>query len=461
MEHLLFVHAKGGPPLEHVVPRIAAHARVHVLAFSELPRTGAALWQSSVASVRHVTVEYETDLVDVIVRRAKAVRAGAVMTVSECAVVAVARACTELGLAGAGDGAVLARDKRAMRTAWQTAGVPVPRFVPVRSEVDAFAAAPRLSPPLVLKPAWSTGSVAHQVIHHPDETAAACSTATDFLERSTPADFVCLDWDSPAASGGCFILEEIVPGAAADWYADAHAWGDYVTVEGIVADGAYHPLCVTGKLPVAPPFTERAGIIPAALPEEAQRRIESLSKAAVDALDLSTCATHTKIKLGPGGAMWVIGTAARVGGAMTTRQMELAFGIDVIGMLTRELLGLPVAYPSQMPVRGSEASASLLVHAVHGDGTPWVEQRVWDFSAVAWPDLLADDSRIAVVRESSLPDGRPLPAYDPAGGSISPAALCLITGRTPATVNRDCHRISELLYHCLAVAADGESGGLR
>ncbi|MBV7696552.1 acetyl-CoA carboxylase biotin carboxylase subunit family protein [Streptomyces sp. TRM70350] len=460
MDHLLFVYAKGGPPLEHVVPRIAAHARVHVLAFSELPRTGAAFWESSVASVRHVTVEYETGLVDVIVSRAKAVRADAVLTVSECAVVAVARACTELGLPGAGDGAVLARDKCAMRSAWQAAGVPVPRFVPVRSEVDAFAAAPRLSPPLVLKPAWGIGSVAHQIIHHPDETAGACATAMDFLERSTPTDLVCLDRGSPAASGG-FILEEIVPGAAADWYTDANAWGDYVTVEGIVAGGEYHPLCITGKLPVVPPFTDRAGIIPAALPEAAQRRIESLSRAAVDALNLSTCATHTKIKLGPGGAMWVIGTAARVGGAMTARQMELAFGIDVIGMVTRELLGLPVAYPSRMPVRGREASASLLVHAAHGDGTPWVEQRVWDFGAVEWRDLLADDSRIAVVRESSLPDGRPMPAYDPAGGSIGTAALCLITGRTPATVNRDCHRIGELLYQRLAVAADGERGGGR
>ncbi|MFF6983644.1 hypothetical protein ACFZAV_39650 [Streptomyces sp. NPDC008343] len=97
MQAVLFVYAKGGPPLEYVVPRMAAHARVHLLALTEIPYTRAVTWQSSVASVRHVTVEYETDLADLIAHRAMEVQAGAVLTFSESAVAAVAEACTVLG----------------------------------------------------------------------------------------------------------------------------------------------------------------------------------------------------------------------------------------------------------------------------------------------------------------------------------------------------------------------------
>ncbi|MFF6984670.1 acetyl-CoA carboxylase biotin carboxylase subunit family protein [Streptomyces sp. NPDC008343] len=447
MQAVLFVYTKGGPPLDYVVPRMAAHAQVHLLALTEIPYKGAAAWQSFLASVRHVTVEYETDLADLIAHRATEVRAEAVLTLSESAVVAVAEACTVLGLRGAGDNAVRASDRRLMRAAWLEAGIPMPRFATVRSEAEAHAAAFRLRPPLLLKSAWSAGSITHQIIHHPDEAAGAWDAAMGSLRGSALTEFVGLD--VPAAVDG-FVLEEIVTGSAADWYTDPDAWGDYVSVEGIVADGEYHPLCVAGKLPTIFPFTERASIVPAALPEEHQRRIEALSKAAVDGLGLSTCATYTEIKLGADGAMWVIETAARVGGAMTARQIELAFGIDMIGMLTRELLGRPVSYPPSMPTQSRTASASLLVHAVHGDGTPWTEQRTWNSDDRVWAGLLTDDSRIDVVPEASVPDGDPVPTYDPAGGSTSMAALCLVTGPTPVAVNRDCRRITDLLYQRLA-----------
>lgn len=127
-------------------------------------------------------------------------------------------------------------------------------------------------------------------------------------------------------------------------------------MEGIVADGRYHPLCITGRMPTVAPFTERASLAPAALPESAQRRIEEVSRAAVDALGLDTCATHTEIKLGADGAMWLIETAARFGGVMTTRQVETVFGLDMIGMLVRQLLGRDVAYPERMLTEGEGAA---------------------------------------------------------------------------------------------------------
>ncbi|MCM2416486.1 hypothetical protein [Streptomyces sp. RKAG290] len=90
-------------------------------------------------------------------------------------------------------------------------------------------------------------------------------------------------------------------GEAADWF-DEPGWGDYVSVEGVVADGTFHPVCLSGRMPTVEPFTERAGITPALLPQDAQDRVVALAREAVDALGLSNCGTHTEIKLGAAAA---------------------------------------------------------------------------------------------------------------------------------------------------------------
>ncbi|MGW7556657.1 ATP-grasp domain-containing protein, partial [Streptomyces rimosus] len=114
MSTVLLVHAKGGPPLGHVLSRTAARADVHLLALSALPPSVAASAERLCASVVLPTDAERSDLVSLIVARAEAVGADAVLTFSEYAVVAVAEACEALGLAGAGDAAALARDKRMM-----------------------------------------------------------------------------------------------------------------------------------------------------------------------------------------------------------------------------------------------------------------------------------------------------------------------------------------------------------
>ncbi|WP_309235525.1 ATP-grasp domain-containing protein [Streptomyces sp. TRM64462] len=443
---MLFVYAKGGPPLSYAIARISAHATVHILALAPMPSPDREAWEPHCASVVHVPPGTEDDVVRLIADRAGAVGADAVMTLSEFAVIAVAEACEKLGLPGAGGGAVAARDKRAMRAAWQAAGVPVPGFVPVHDEADMRAAVDRLDLPVLLKSAWSVGSIAHQVITSEADAVEAWARSVGVIEDSARAGLE--ELRVPQARGH-FLVEELVAGSADDWYGPESGWGDYVSVEGIVADGRYHPLCITGKLPTIPPFTERASISPTTLPEPAQRRIEELSRAAVNALGLSTCATHTEIKLGPRGQMWVIETAARFGGAMTVPQVESVFGIDMIGMLTRQLLGRTVGYPPRMLTEGHGATASLLIHPVHPDGTPWTPLPVWDFDAVPWHTLLSPGGHIEVVPELSRPNGTPTVPYDAAGGSTSMAALCLVSGADATSVADDCHRIVEALPRLL------------
>ncbi|WP_425329826.1 ATP-grasp domain-containing protein [Streptomyces alfalfae] len=395
---------------------------------------------------------HRSDLVSLIVSRARAVGADAVLTFSEYAVVAVAEACEALGLAGAGGAAALARDKRLMRRTWQRHGLPQPEFRPVATEADLRAAARDLPGPLLLKAAWSAGSTAHQIIRSPHEASAAWARSRDVMAESAQLGYAELH---VAEADADFVVERIVTGTAADWF-DEPGWGDYVSVEGVVADGTFHPVCLSGRMPTVEPFTERAGITPALLAQDAQDRIVDLARRAVDALGLRDCGTHTEIKLGADGRMWLIETAARFGGAMTVPQIEEVFGLDLVGMLVDHLLGRPVEWPERAltPARARGAAGSLVVLAVDGDGEAWPERKVWDFPAVAAGVPLSRGSALSVVAESSLADGQVVPVYDPAAGANTMAALCLLSAADARTVLRDFETLVDAIPRVLPGARE-------
>ncbi|WP_420719196.1 ATP-grasp domain-containing protein [Streptomyces sp. NRRL S-1521] len=395
---------------------------------------------------------HRSDLVSLIVSRARAVGADAVLTFSEYAVVAVAEACEALGLAGAGGAPALARDKRLMRRTWQRHGLPQPEFRPVATEADLRAAARDLPGPLLLKAAWSAGSTAHQIIRSPHEASAAWARSRDVMAESAQLGYAELH---VAEADADFVVERIVTGTAADWF-DEPGWGDYVSVEGVVADGTFHPVCLSGRMPTVEPFTERAGITPAPLAQDAQDRIVDLARRAVDALGLRDCGTHTEIKLGADGRMWLIETAARFGGAMTVPQIEEVFGLDLVGMLVDHLLGRPVEWPERAltPARARGAAGSLVVLAVDGDGEAWPERKVWDFPAVAAGVPLSRGSALSVVAESSLTDGQVVPVYDPAAGANTMAALCLLSAADARTVLRDFETLVDAIPRVLPGARE-------
>ncbi|WP_447034963.1 ATP-grasp domain-containing protein [Streptomyces sp. DSM 118878] len=447
---MLLVHAKGGPPLGHVLSRTAAKADVHLLALSALPPAVADSARRLCASVVTPDDAHRSDLVSLIVSRAKAVGADAVLTFSEYAVVAVAEACEELGLAGAGRAAALARDKRLMRRTWQRHGLPQPEFRPVATEEDLHAAVRTMPGPLLLKAAWSAGSTAHRIIRAPHEASAAWARSRDVMAESAQLGYAELH---VAEAGADFVVERIVTGTASHWF-DEPGWGDYVSVEGAVTDGVFRPVCVSGRMPTVEPFTERAGITPAPLARDAQDRIVDLARRAVDALGLRDCGTHTEIKLGADGRMWLIETAARFGGAMTVPQIEDVFGLDLVGMLVDHLLGRPVEWPEQALTSGQArgAAGSLVVLAVDGDGEAWRDRKVWDFPAVSAEVPLSRGSDLSVVAESSLADGQVVPVYDPAAGANTMAAMCLLSATDARTVLRDFETLVDALPRVLPTA---------
>ncbi|MFJ4876907.1 acetyl-CoA carboxylase biotin carboxylase subunit family protein [Streptomyces sp. NPDC088745] len=454
MSKVLLVHAKGGPPLGHVLSRTAARAEVHLLALSALPPSVAGAVRGLCATVETPAAPRRADLVSLIVSRARAVGADAVLTFSEYAVVAVADACEVLGLAGAGGAARLARDKRLMRRTWREHGLPQPLFRPVATEEELHRAARELPGPLLLKAAWSAGSTAHQIIRAPHEVSAAWRRSRDVMAESARLGFSELHVESADAD---FVVEQIVTGTAGDWF-DEPGWGDYVSVEGVVAGGTFHPVCLSARMPTVEPFTERAGITPAPLPPDAQERVVELARAAVDALGLRDCGIHTEIKLGAGGEMWLIETAARFGGAMTVPQIEEVFGLDLVGMLVDHLLGRSARWPDRAltAAQARGAAGSLVVLAVDGRGRAWPDRRTWDFPRVAADVPLSRSSELSVVAESSLPDGCPVPVYDPAAGANTMAALCLLSAADARTVLRDFETLVDALPRVLPAARTEE-----
>ncbi|OEV31823.1 l-amino acid ligase, partial [Streptomyces nanshensis] len=453
MSTVLLVHAKGGPPLGHVLSRAAARAEVHLLALSALPSAVDASARGLCASVVTPAGTERFDLVSQIVSRAEAVGADAVLTFSEYAVVAVAEACEVLGLAGAGGAAALARDKRKMRDTWHSRGLPQPEFRPVATQAELHEAAAGLPVPMLLKSAWSAGSTAHQIIGSPQEADAAWRRSREVMAESAQLGFAELH---VAEADAHFVVEQIVTGTTAGWF-DEPGWGDYVSVEGVVADGVFHPVCVSGRMPTVEPFTERAGITPALLPADLQERVVALAREAVDALGLRDCGTHTEIKLGAGGKMWLIETAARFGGAMTVPQIEEVFRLDLVGMLVDHLLGRPVVWPERTlgPEQARGAAGSLVVLAVDGRGEAWRDRRVWDSSVVKEAVALSEGSNLSVVPESSLPDGSTVPVYDPVGGANTMAALCLLSATDARTVLRDFTTLVDALPAVLPPALPG------
>lgn len=450
MTKILYLYVKGGPPLEHTFPRIAGRAELHVLALMPLPDTAVDQWRPVCASITEAfDAPRGKELVEFVAEHATAIGAEAVITLSEFAVLLVAHVAERLGQRGASANVVRARDKRLMRETWRAAGVPIPRFRRVESEEDLRDGVTSLTPPVLLKPAWGAGSVAQLVLNDPSEVPDAWHEVGEALRLGGEVGMNELYQSGTDAD---LLVEEIFTGTTEGWYS-APGYGDYVSVEGIVANGVYRPLCITARLPVIPPFTEVGSTAPCVLPEPLQRKIEDVSRQAVDALELGTCGTHTEIKLGADGSVTVIETGARFGGVMITREIEEVFGIDPIAMLADELLGRDVSYPARMHVSADRAAASVAVIPTDAAGNPWHTTPLWRPDLVDWSAILSPGSAIEQVPAFSMPVGEPVPAYDTSGGSRNWLGLFVVTANDAETLRRDCVAVLDGLEAALGAVS--------
>lgn len=441
---LYVITAVGGTPPDFALPRLCRRGEVHLLAVGGIPATAEQLYAERCATVHRV--DPDAPMPDAIVTVARAVRADAVVAFSETAIVAVAQACQELGLPGPGPNVLTSRDKYLMRQGWQAAGLPVPAFAAVRSLADLRAAFQKLAKPFLLKPTWLAGSLAQVLIDQHTDLAAAWAKAIDAVEQIDGAgvrDFL------PAGRGAQFIAEEIIQASTDSWY-DVDGYGDYVSVEGVVAAGRYHPICITARLPTLPPFIEWSFHSPTVLAPDNQRRIEDMARAAVDALQLDFCCTHTEIKLQPDHRLCLLESAARLGGALIPLLVDEAFGVDLIDLLVSALLGGTPELPDRMLTSGrpGRSVASLMMVAADSSGRPWDELPPYRPDRVDWGRLTSPGTRVELMA-GGRPVGSAMPAFSPTGGTLNYAGALLLHGADPLALRTDSYRILDGLEGAL------------
>ena len=444
----------GGTPPEFAMPRLRKHGDVHALVvsgFSEAVDEVMRSWASSVT-----WADPDAPMPDTIVELARDVRADAVVAFSEFAIVAVAEACAELGLRGPGPNVLRSRDKAEMRKVWREHGLPGPEFEPVRSQADLERAAERLRVPFLLKPTWLAGSQGQVLVEDDTDLAAVWRRVTsvvDELERARMYDFM------PIGRGAQFMAEEIIEATTDSWY-DVDGYGDYVSVEGLVVGGRYHPVSITGRLPAITPYVELGFPAPVVLDEDRQRRIEELARAAVDALELEDCATHLEIKLQRDRGLCLLENAARLGGSMVPRVVHEAFGVDLIDILLTALLGGEPELPERMLTSGPtrRAVASLMLLATDSGGNPWSSLPPFRPDRVDWRRLTSPETEAEIVTGMTLPSGSPMPAFSPTAGTRNYAGMLFLRASDAGALQADCFRIvdgleAELLAVDEALAA--------
>jgi hypothetical protein len=213
-------------------------------------------------------------------------------------------------------------DKLTQRRLMAEHGVQVTRSALVRGPGDVTAALAHVGGPAVLKPRHGAGSVDTCLV----TSAAEC--------RRRLAEF------SDGRAARDFVLEELLAG---DPGVAGPAWGDYVSVESVAADGVICPIAVTGKMPLLPPFREGGQFSPAALPDAVAERCGKLAADALRALGVRHGVSHTEIKLTPGGPR-VIEVNGRLGGLVADVLLR-ASGYDLVVAALRLALRQPLGPP--------------------------------------------------------------------------------------------------------------------
>jgi biotin carboxylase len=257
-----------------------------------------------------------------------------VLTFSESSVVVAAEIAAELGLRqNSPCTARLLTDKHAQRQALDKAGIPVPAYAPIRSAADIDDAAAEVGFPAVLKPVRGGGSMLTTPVASADQLrdAATAGLATLAATASMRGKARLLR----GADEPYLLLEALLPGTP--WREDAR-YGDYVSVESAIYDGAVRHLSVSDKAPLAAGFRENGSFAPSTLPPDRVRLLHETATAALEALGVTHGITHTEIKLTADGPR-IIEVNGRLGGGVW-RLLELSADYDVMAEAAHAALGL-------------------------------------------------------------------------------------------------------------------------
>ncbi|GCE00798.1 ATP-grasp domain-containing protein [Embleya hyalina] len=283
-----------------------------------------------------------------------------VVTFSEHSVPAAAAVAAHLGLPFVDPStAEIARDKYAMRQAFEGAGLEQPAFGIAATVDAALDRARRIGYPLVLKPFIGGGSSHIRRVDGPTELAEHFEALRDRAWHDLaydPLHQVLLE----KYQGACLLEEFVV--------------GEEISVESVVADGHTHVVAIHDKpLPAnGPYFEEYFYATPTCLPPETVARIRHATAAAHRAVGIDIGGTHTEFRIRPDGRLSILETAARIGGGPLFQSVLTSTGVDMIHAVLDLSLGrtprlTPKAVSTPAGFCQFFAERAGKVRAVHGE----------------------------------------------------------------------------------------------
>jgi D-alanine-D-alanine ligase len=236
----------------------------------------------------------------------------------------LAKVCKKFKLIGPGiDCAEKARNKFAMRQAFQQAGITTPKFALLTSREDLEKAIKEVGLPAVIKPVWGSDSEFVVLVETEEEARNVYAYERKNAVPKFNPIFI-YNQDN-------FICEEFVDGVE-------------VNVESLTQAGATSVIAITDKLPMKGPyFIERGDVSPTRFESEMQGRIVEAVTAAIRAVGQKDGVSHTEVKVTKDGPC-VIETAARMGGDYLWDWTKQVWNVDLIEQALRICVGLPVNF---------------------------------------------------------------------------------------------------------------------
>lgn len=232
---------------------------------------------------------------------------------SDLAVLTVNHVARKLGLpCNPRETDLCATNKYLMRQAMKDAGLNTPRFI--KSDINLTAEAlDSMEFPLIVKPTDRSGSRGVcKVWNYEEAKNAVVNACSESFEN-------------------CAIIEEVIE-------------GEEYSCECISQNGIHHVLAYTKKYTTdAPDYIETAHLEPSDLTETQQKFIEAEIKKGLNALHITTGASHTEFRINKKGKVHIIEIGARMGGdCIGTHLVPLSTGYDFTKMVIDAAGGISI-----------------------------------------------------------------------------------------------------------------------
>ncbi|WP_172631947.1 ATP-grasp domain-containing protein [Dictyobacter arantiisoli] len=186
-------------------------------------------------------------------------------------------------------------------------------IVQTNEEIKAFAA--EYGYPLILKPNDGRGSTGILRISSADTVAVALTRFQEFTPQSA-----------------------LFSNAHFDMLVEPYLQGDELSVEAFSENGKHKVIAITQKFKEADTFIEIGHCIPASLTPQVASKIEHLVFQALTALEIASGPSHTEIILTDAGPR-IVETHIRLGGDCIPELIQLVYGIDLLDLWARQVLG--------------------------------------------------------------------------------------------------------------------------